>query len=59
MLYYKYIYGPCVYKAPLITAGNLVELSVDVQSDLPVGFIDTTEFVAFSNSLCGVFLAVA
>ena len=40
-------YIPFVYKAPLKTAGNLVVLSVDVQSNLPVGFIETTGFVAF------------
>jgi hypothetical protein len=40
-------YVPFVYKAPLKTAGNLVVLSVDVQSNLPVGFIDTMGFVAF------------
>ena len=40
-------YVPFVNKAPLNTAGNLVVLSVDVQSKRPVGFIDTTGFVAF------------
>jgi hypothetical protein len=38
---------PFVYKAPLKTAGNLIELSVDVQSNLPVGFVETTGFFAF------------
>ena len=40
-------YIPFVYKAPLKIAGNLVVLSVDVQSNLPVGFIETIGFVAF------------
>ncbi len=41
------LYIPSVYKAPLKTAGNLVVLSVDAQSNRPVGSIDTTGFVAF------------
>jgi hypothetical protein len=41
------IYVQFVYKDPLKTAGNLVVLSVDVQSNRPVGYIDTTGFVAF------------
>ena len=45
-------YIPFVYKAPLKTAGNLVVLSVDVQSNLPVGFIETTGFDAFVLILC-------
>jgi hypothetical protein len=44
------LYVPFVYKAPLKTAGDLVVLSVDVQSNLSVEFIETTEFVAFCIS---------
>ncbi len=46
------LHVPFVYNAPLKTAGNLVVLSVDAQSNLPVGFIDTTGFVAFVLFLC-------
>ncbi len=35
------LYVALVYIAPLNTAGNLKDLSVDVQSNPPVGFIDT------------------
>ena len=35
------LYTPSVNKAPLKTAGNLVVLSVDVQSNLSVGFIES------------------
>ncbi len=46
------LYEPFVYKAPLKTAGNLVVLSVDVQSNRPVGFIDTTGLLHFVLILC-------
>ena len=36
-----------VNRAPLNTAGNLKDPSVDVQSNLPVGFIETIGFVVF------------
>ncbi len=42
---------PSVNIAPLNTAGNLNDPSVDVQSNLPVGFIDTIGFVVFCVNL--------
>jgi hypothetical protein len=38
-------YVVLVYIAPLNTAGNLNDPSVDVQSNLPVGFKEISEFV--------------
>ena len=40
-----------VNKAPLNTAGNLTELSVDVQSIRPVGLNDMMGFVVFCINL--------
>ncbi len=41
------LYVALVYIAPLNTAGNLKDPSVDVQSNLPVGFIETIGLVVF------------
>jgi hypothetical protein len=49
------LYVAFVNKAPLNAAGNLTELSVDVQSKRPAGFIDTIGFVV----LCVNFLLSA
>ena len=40
-----------VYIAPLKTAGNLIDPFVDVQSNLPVGFKEITEFDEFCIKL--------
>jgi hypothetical protein len=45
------LYVPLVNKAPLNTAGNLTELSVDVQSIRPVGLNDMMGFVVFCINL--------
>ena len=45
------LYVVLVNIAPLNTAGNRVAPSVDVQSNLPVGFKEITEFVAFCVNL--------
>ena len=42
---------PLVNKAPLNTAGNLVVLSVDMQSILPFGLNDNVGFVVFCINL--------
>jgi hypothetical protein len=44
-------YVVLVYIAPLNTAGNLNDPSVDVQSNLPVGFKEIIEFVVFCVKL--------
>ena len=45
------LYVAFVYIAPLKTAGNLADPSVDVQSKRPVGLIETTELVVFCVNL--------